>query len=171
MRSWTCYPARAAYQLFSCGLHYVVRHWRRMLSESKAVLRSALPMSGGSMSCVSFHAPGFHFSGGGGFALGRVGVPAPGRTSGGQNPRVPADGRQGYGLARLHRLNVGAQPGLRQSEAMPPCSLQHSLRKLRAGVPGLLALASTAAYNRSIQSDRLRRPTDFRRCVALALHA
>lgn len=102
---------------------------------------------------MSFRASGFHFSGGGASSLGRVGAPAPTRVRGGQSRRVPAGGRGAGRLVRLHSFGVGAQPGLRQSGAMPPFPVQHSLRKLRAGVLGWLALATSASYNRSAHTD------------------
>jgi hypothetical protein len=46
-------------------------------------------------------------------------------------------------LAVLHSYVVGAPPGLLQSGAMPPCSLQHSAR------------ASTASHNKSVNTDRV----------------
>ena len=64
------------------------------------------------------------------------------------------------------RGQVGAHKGLRQSEflgaeaerrpslsAMPPYSCLHSSRQLHPGLQAWLALASTAAYNRSLNAD------------------
>ena len=94
------------------------------------------------------------------------------------------------------RGRVGAPAGLRRGalclatemqarlvcragrEAKPPVSGEHRLRKLRGRVRECLALAATAAYNRSVEVDaqgrpRLRRSysmgaTHLQRYVALA---
>ena len=162
------------------GHFYVVWHWRRMHSLSKAIVRCACPVSAGGASRVSLRATDFYFSGGGASSLGRVGAPAPMRVSVGQSRRVPAGGRGASGLVRLHSFGVGAQPGLRQSGAMPPFPVQHPLRKVRAGVLGWLALATSASYNRSAHTDSQRQEAASRhvlcagglqRCTALASHA
>jgi hypothetical protein len=41
---------------------------------------------------------------------------------------------------------------------MPPFNRQHRLRQLHLGAPGWLALASSAVYNRSINTDAQMRP-------------
>lgn len=57
----------------------------------------------------------------------------------------------GAGLLRAWRSAARTLP----SRPMPPFSVQHSLRMWRAGVPAWLALASRAAYNRSVKADRV----------------
>lgn len=126
-----------------------------MHKHSADLARAACSTSAAEPPRVAYRAPGCRLSGGGAFSLGRVGVPAPGRTRGGQNPRAPAVGREANWLVLLHTFGVGGQPGLRQSGAMPPCSLQRSLRKLRVVQPGWLALAAPAAHNRSAKTDRV----------------
>ena len=140
------------------GHFYVVRHWRRMHSASKAVARAALSAPADGVACVSLRASGSHFSGGCVFPLGRVGAHASMRVRSVQSHGKLACDRQCGRFVRLHTLGVGAQAGLRQSGAMPPSPRQHSLRKVRLGAPAWLALASTAAYNRSIDTDAQVRP-------------
>lgn len=54
--------------------------------------------------------------------------------------------RRGNSQARFHQLRVGEPTGLRQSGAMPPVSLQHSLH------------ATTAAHNKFVNTDAYGRP-------------
>jgi hypothetical protein len=55
------------------------------------------------------------------------------------------------GLLRGWQSTAGALP----SRPMPPFTRHYSVRQSRLGVPGGLALATTAAYNRSIDTDVL----------------
>jgi hypothetical protein len=124
-----------------------------MHSASKAVARAALHVPADGIACVGLRASGFHFSGGRVFLLGRVGAHAPMRVRSVQSHRDLACDRQRGRFVRLHTLGVGAPARLRQSGAMPPAPCQHSLRKVRLGAPAWLALASTASYNKSIDTD------------------
>jgi hypothetical protein len=141
----------------SLGAGYVQRctAWRRMRRASKAVSSAALSLPADAIACVSLRASGFRFAGGCAFSLGRVGAHAPMRV---RSVQCHGTERQCGLLVRLHSLGVGAQAGLVLSEAMPPFSLQHSLRKSRLGMPAWLALATTAAYNRSVNTDAQGRP-------------
>jgi hypothetical protein len=78
------------------------------------------------------------------------------QVRGEQSHGWPACVREQARVAGLHSLGVGVPAWLRQSGAMPPSSRQHSLRKVRPGAPGSLALASTAAYNKAVNTDAQR---------------
>ena len=136
---------------------------------SKSITRAEPTVPAGRSARVSFRASGFHFSGGGVSSLGRVGVPAPGRTRGVQNPRVPAASRQAVWLARLHTLEVGVPPGLRQSGAMPPFSCQHPCAsRIRALLGGRRWPPRLRTTGRPTRTHNIRKPLCGMCCVPVA---
>jgi len=145
-------------------------HWRCMHSGSKAIACGAGTVPANDTLRVKFRLGGFLFSGVGACSLGRAGKPASMPRRGGQKPRSPASTREERRLARLHTLGVGVQLGLRQSGAMQPVSLQHSLRKLCVGAQPRLALAAAARHNRSIDTDAQVRPCAARTSSLCAGH-
>jgi hypothetical protein len=94
--------------------------------------------------------------------------------------RAPVGRRPRFGFAGLLHRWLSCTNALLWSP-MPPFNRQHRLRKLHLVAPGWLALASAAAYNRSINPDAQVRPCAARtrlvcagylqRYVALASHA
>jgi len=131
----------------------------------KSIARGLHRTPAGDSSHVRFRAAVGLFSGGCGASLGRAGAAAPRQERGGQSPRLDGLLRGAALLARLHTLGVGAQPGLRQSGAMPPVSFQHFLRKVRPGALGRLALAATAGHNRSAHTDSQQQEAASRRLL------
>ena len=104
----------------------VMWHWRRMRSASKFIaLQVRAARASGTFSSEKCSRRPF-------FGGRRVGAPPVVRV---------APGQDSCGRARLRSFGVGMPAGLLQSEAMPPCSLQHSVK------------STTATHNWSAHAD------------------
>jgi hypothetical protein len=71
--------------------------------------------------------------------------------------RAPVGRRLRFGCAGLFRAWHSAT-GAQAWWPMPPSNRQHRLHQAHLGAPGWLALATAAAYNRSINTDAQGRP-------------